>query len=172
VQQQGTDAGNVRIIANMNGSPVKDTIPVTGKGIGYGSYKFQVNKDASVLFLPSFSNTIYKIDKHNVSPLYSFDFGNHWADREECNQFVNHASKDPFVLWNYLKTNDRIGFLRFTDTAGWIVLNFEKQEKKYNRFYNKDTEAQYAVEYEEKTANSLLARYVMGKRPNRLNLSD
>jgi hypothetical protein len=161
-QQKGTDAENVLIFADINGTTIKDTIKIIGKGISYGSSKFQVKENDHVLFLPSFSNTIYKIEKNNVSSLYSFDFGSHWADREECDKFVNHHSGDPFALWGYLKTNDKIGFLRYTDTSNWIVLNFEKQEKNYNWFYNKTTEKQYMVEYKEEMANSLLEHYVMG----------
>ncbi|MDR1582937.1 MAG: 6-bladed beta-propeller [Prevotellaceae bacterium] len=166
IQQRGTDAGNVLLLTDMNGEPVKDTIPVIGRGIAYGSDKFQVSKEDGALFLPSFSNTIYKIDEKNVSPFYSFDFGSHWANREECDKFVDNPSGDPFVLLKHLKRNDKICFLRFVDTPDWLVLNFEKQEKHYNWFYNKTIGKQHLVEYEENKANSLLDYYVIGSEGN------
>jgi hypothetical protein len=165
-QQHGTDAGNILLFSDMNGESVKDTIPIIGRGISYGSNKFQVSEDGGVLFLPSFSNTIYKIDGKDVSPFYSFDFGSHWAGREECDKFVDDPSGDAFALWKYLKSKDKIGFLRFVDTHDQLILNFEKQEKRYNWFYNKTTGNQYLVEYEENKAKSLLEYYVIGNEGN------
>jgi hypothetical protein len=166
-QQRGIETGNVLLFADSNGASIKDIIPIIGRGISYGGSKFQVCKDSSVLYLPSFSHTIYKIDKeNNVSPFYSFDFGNHWADSAECDQFVGDPSGDPFALWKHLKKSDKIGFLRFTDAPNQLILHFEKQEKQYNFFYDKKREKQYLVEYEEKKKNSLAEYMVIGNEGN------
>jgi hypothetical protein len=145
-QSQATAKGNVLSIVNREGKIVKDTIPVIAEGTGYGKNKFQIFKDYA-LYLPTMSNIIYKIDKLiNVSPAYQLDFGTYWLDIKTSNKVAANSNGDPFALWKYLANHNKIGFLNFFDTPEWLFLNFEKQDKRYNWYYNKANKKQYLIE--------------------------
>jgi hypothetical protein len=164
--QSNNISENVLTIADKDGNIIKEGIQLFGKGINYGKNGFQIQEDYA-LFLPSFHNTIYKIDKeNNISPYYSFDFGHYWATKEECEQFINDKSGDAFALWKYLQKEDKIGFLSYTDSPDFLVLNFEKKDRVYNLFYNKINKKQYLVEYTNK--NTLSKHPVISSEGNNL----
>jgi hypothetical protein len=142
-QASATENGNVLLIVDTVGRCITESIPIIAKGVSYGRDKFQVFNDYS-LYLPTMSNTIYKIDKSGASsPAYRFDFGNKWLDGKMCDKIAENSGGDAFALWKYLKTNDKIGFLRFFDTKDWLFLNFERQDRNYNWYYNKSDKNQY-----------------------------
>jgi hypothetical protein len=145
-QSKATEKGNVLSIFDKVGKIVNDSIPVIAEGIGYGKDKFQTLEEYS-LYLPTMSNIIYKINKSaSILPAYRLDFGSHWLDSKKCDEIVANSGGDAFALWKYLKKNDLIGFLRFRDTQEWLFLNFEKQDKNYNWYYNKISKNQYLTE--------------------------
>jgi hypothetical protein len=138
--------GNVLSIADRKGKIVKDIIPIIAEGVSYGKDKFQIFKDYA-LYLPTMSNIIYKIDKsNNLSIAYQLDFGKYWQDAKTCDKVAADSNGDAFSLWKYLVSHDKIGFLRFFDTQEWLFLNFEKQDKRYNLYYNKANKKQYLIE--------------------------
>jgi hypothetical protein len=163
-QFQATSKGNVLSIANREGKIVKDTIPIVVEGVGYGRNKFQIFKD-SALYLPTMSNIIYKIDKAaNVSPAYRLDFGTYWLDVKTSNKIAANSMDDAFALWKYLANHNKIGFLNFFDTQEWLFLNFEKQDKRYNWYYNKTSKKQYLIECDRK---SVAAYDIVGVENNK-----
>jgi hypothetical protein len=163
-QTPSTAKGNVLSIADKTGKIIKDTISVIAEGVNYGQNKFQIFKNYA-LYLPTMSNTIYKIDKSvNVFPAYRLDFGKYWQDAKTCNKVVANSGGDAFALWKYLAKYDRIGFLRFFDTQEWLFLNFEKQDKRYNWYYNKTNKKQYLIECD---GSSVAACNIIGVENNK-----
>jgi len=162
-QSYATENGNVLLIVDKTGNAVKDTISVIAEGIGYGKDKFQVFDDYT-LFLPTMSNVIYRIDKTlNITDAYTLNFGSYWLNADRSNAVAKKSNGDPFALWEYLKRNDKIGFLRFLDTPNWLFLNFEKQDKQYNWYYNKLDNRQYMIDITDNSVNnSILASDVVG----------
>jgi hypothetical protein len=145
-QAPASEKGNVLSIADRTGKIVRDTVTVIAEGISYGRNKFQIFEDYA-LYLPTASNIIYKIDKSaNVSSACQLDFGEYWLDAEICSRIVADSKGDAFALWKYLANHDKIGFLNFFDTREWLFLNFEKQSKRYNWYYNKANKEQYLIE--------------------------
>ncbi|MDR0724863.1 MAG: 6-bladed beta-propeller [Prevotellaceae bacterium] len=163
-QSQATAEGNVLSIVDREGKIVKDTIPVIAEGISYGRNKFQIFKDYA-LYLPTMNNIIYKIDKSaNVSGAYQLDFGAYWLDMETSNKVVANSNGNAFALWKYIANHNKIGFLNFFDTQKWLFLNFEKQDKRYNWYYNKASKKQYLIECNGK---SVAASDIIGVENNK-----
>ncbi|MDR0602778.1 MAG: 6-bladed beta-propeller [Bacteroidales bacterium] len=163
-QTPSTAKGNVLSIAGRTGKIIKDTIPVIAEGVNYGRNKFQIFKNYA-LYLPTMSNIIYKIDKSaNVFPAYQLDFGKYWQDAKTCNRVIADSKGDAFALWKYLAKYDRIGFLSYFDTREWLFLNFEKRDRRYNWYYNKESKKQYLLECD---GSSVAALDIIGVENNK-----
>jgi hypothetical protein len=161
-QSQSTDNGNVLLITNRDGQTINDTISITAEGTIYGKDKIQIY-DEYALFLPTQSDVIYKIDPSGrVSTAYSFDFGRYWLDAEESSEVAANSNGDAFALWKYMQRTDKVGFLRFLDTQDWLFLNFEKQDRSYNWYYNKHTQNQYMTDLKAAAGNTVEACNIIG----------
>jgi len=139
--QNGQMGADVLTVSDQQGNILKQGIKLVGENILYGTEKFQL-RDRHALYLPAHSNTVYRIDDSNeITRAYTFDFGNHSAGPNIVNKFKN--SVNALDLWNYLKENDMIGFLKFKETDDVILLNFERGDGVYNWFYEKTSGDQY-----------------------------
>lgn len=141
--QNGQIGVDVLAVGDRQGNILKRGIELVGANIQYGTERFQL-RERHALYLPAHSNTVYRIDDSNeITRAYTFDFGNHWAGPNIVNRFKNPV--DAFDLWNYLKENDMIGFLKFKETDEVILLNFERGDGVYNWFYEKASGDQYLI---------------------------
>jgi hypothetical protein len=138
------DDGNVLAICDESGEIIRTDIGIVAEGLVYGTEKFQ-KRENYVTYLPSHSNTVYKIDNsRNIDNYYTFDFGIRWADRNTVEKYRN--PKDAFAFFQYLQKNDMIGFLKFKEAGDIVSLSFEWKGSSYNWFYNTRNKEQYLVE--------------------------
>ena len=141
-QADGYEA--LAIYDNTN-SLIKDTLAVRASGLNYAAMTKFSTDGKLVYYLPSFYNEVYAINSNgDISTAYSFDFGKHWATPKEHSAHADHAN--PFGLWQYLKEQDKIGFLKFVKNGNIIKLNFELVDNVYNWFYNEKTKEQYIAD--------------------------
>ncbi|GHT27641.1 hypothetical protein AGMMS49574_00470 [Bacteroidia bacterium] len=161
VNMVGSDS--ILVIADKEMHMIRQEIQAIAKGYNYGDNSFQITKEYA-LYLPSFNNTIYKINKIGVViPYYTFNFGSYWASMEDINRVVEVPSKDSSILLKYFKQNDKVSFLKYIDSPDWIILNFEKQNYIFNWFFNKNREQQYVVKFSNnEELNSLLQYNIVG----------
>ncbi|MFI3261847.1 MAG: 6-bladed beta-propeller [Rikenellaceae bacterium] len=133
-------------IFDSNNNKVNSGISYKAKGINYGSNKFCVSSNC-VYYLPPFYNTIYKIGSEgDLSESLSINFGRHWATDDELEANANHSNI--LGLWEYLKSNDKIGFLSFIKNDEYLFLKFDKGEDKYGCIINNQTATQYVSKEE------------------------
>ena len=132
----------LRIYGNKN-KLIKDTIEsICARSNFAATTKFSVDKGI-LYYLPSFRNEVFSVDKNaNITTAYRFDFGNHWATKEEHEKIDN----DSHLLNRYLNDNEKIAYLTFRKNNEWLKLNFSISEEKYNWFYNEKTHEQYIAD--------------------------
>lgn len=159
-QNGSLNDGNVLAVCDLNGAMIQSHIELVGEGILYGSEKFQNGISNNITYLPSFSNTVYSIDKSKrVEELYTFDFGKHWADKVIVNDFKNSANV--FDLWSHLKESGMVGFLKFKECGDIIMLNFEMTDGIYNWFYDKSRGNQYLTKIKDDNIRSVAGSKVL-----------
>jgi hypothetical protein len=66
-----------------------------------------------------------------------------------------------------LQRNDKVGFLRFFDTQEWLFLNFEKQDRSYNWYYNKNDKSQYMIDLKDAAGTLLESCNIVGVEEGR-----
>lgn len=126
------------------GSKLSDTINIRAKGLNYGAgSKFQFDNER-LFYLPSFYNTIYEIKNGgSLIPAYTLNFKDRWADEKECDQYASYDNV--FALWDYMKNNGKVGFVKFLKNNDWLVLSFELKDQSYIWFYNEQTKQQHIL---------------------------
>ncbi len=132
-------------VCNAEGEIIRTPqIPIVGKGLFWESSFFC---DRSGCYhIPSHQNRVYLINRDFEAEIaYTFDFGNHGVAPEVCEKYA--AMENPFLPFDeYLRSNDKIFFLQFYQTAKWLHLSFARgRTDRFNWFMNRETGRQYLV---------------------------
>lgn len=92
---------------------------------------FSVND--TLVYLPTYSNTVYHVFDDKVAARYSFDFGSQWIDEEYLFSAIQH----PMSFIDGLKATTGVYFFNVTESVSHLLLDYMYKGEKYGTVISK-----------------------------------
>lgn len=100
----------------------------------------------TLLFVPTYSNTIYNVFNDRVVPRMQFDFGSQWID--EAFVYDSNINQNPMLFIQKLAEQDFIYFLNVSENETFIYTDYYYKGEAYASIINKKKESNTLVKFD------------------------
>ena len=95
---------------------------------------FRLNDET--IYVPLYNSTIYTVSSTQITPRYTFDFGDKWIDQE----FIDIQWPNALEFMNKLETMKYVYYFNLLESESHIYSDFMYKNRKYHLIINKENE--------------------------------